>query len=98
MAVAVVTEGQVLFARYAQVLPDDDRSGGSDSFAAITGGVNWYFVPGSHAAKLSAELTYYPDTQADSASIVRAPDTGIGLAPDSDGAQLGLGLQMQIIF
>lgn len=93
-----VSEHAELFARYAHIFPDDSRSGGSDDFAAITAGMHWYFIPGSHAVKLSAEATYYPDAQADSASIIRAPDTGVGLLPDSDGGQIGFGLQMQIVF
>jgi hypothetical protein len=87
-----------LFARYARIMPDDGRSGGSEDFSAITAGVNYYFVPGSHAAKLSAELTCYPDAQADSASLVRAPDTGVGIGPDSEDGQWGLGIQMQMVF
>jgi hypothetical protein len=93
-----VTDNAELFARYARVIPDDGRSGGSDDFSAITAGVNYYFVPGSHAAKLSAELTCYPDAQADSASLVRAPDTGVGIGPDSEDGQWGLGIQMQMVF
>lgn len=55
-------------------------SGGD--FAAITAGRHCYSIPKSHALKLSAEVTHYPDAQADSASIVRAPDKGVGLRPD----------------
>ncbi|MCW5777671.1 MAG: hypothetical protein KIS87_14640 [Phycisphaeraceae bacterium] len=93
-----VTDHAELFARYAHVMPDDDRSGGSDDFPAITAGVNWYFIPNSHALKLSAEVTCYPEAQADSASIVRAPDSSTGLMPDNDGGQVGFVLQMQMIF
>lgn len=93
-----LSERAELFARLAEVFPDGDRSGGDDDFSAITAGVNWYFVPKSHAAKLTAELTWYPDTQADSASIVKAPESGIILSPDEDGGQLGFGVQMQLIF
>ncbi|HZW09356.1 MAG TPA: porin [Phycisphaerales bacterium] len=93
-----LTEKAELFARYARFFPDDDRSGGADEFAAITAGLNYYFVAKSHAAKLTGEVTYFPDSQADSASVVRAPDSGAGLAPDEDGGQLGFGVQMQLLF
>lgn len=93
-----ITEHAEFFARYAIILPDGSRSGGNDAFTAITGGVNYYFFLKSHAAKLTGEMTLYPDTQADSASLLRAPDTGIGLGPDSDGAQVGLAIQMQVVF
>lgn len=93
-----VTDSAEIFARYARIFPENKRSGGNDDFSAITGGFNWYFMPNSHALKLTGELTWYPDTQADSASIVRAPDTGIGLLGDSDGGQVGIGMQMQLLF
>lgn len=93
-----VSEHAELFARYTHIFPDDSRTGGSDDFAAITAGMHWYFIPKSHAVKLSAEVTYYPDTQADSASIIRAPDTGVGLLSDSDGGQFGFVMQMQLLF
>ena len=93
-----VSDNAELFARYARVIPDDGRSGGSDDFSSITAGVHYYFFRGSHAAKLSAEMTYYPDAQADSASLVRAPDTGVGIGPDTEDGQWGLGVQMQLVF
>ena len=40
----------------------------------------------------------YPDAQCDPASIIRAPEIGVGLLPDGDGGQFGFGLQMQILF
>lgn len=93
-----VSEKAELFARYAHIFPDNDRSGGNDDFAAITGGLNWYFIPKSHAVKFTGEVNWYPDTQSKSASIVKAPDTGIGLLADNDGQQFTVGLQMQLLF
>ncbi|KAA0216785.1 MAG: hypothetical protein DYG94_06020 [Leptolyngbya sp. PLA3] len=93
-----VSEKAELFARYTHLVPDDDRTGGHDDFAAVTGGLNWYFIPSSHALKFTGEVTWYPDPQADSASLVKAPDTAIGLLGDSDGGQFTLGLQMQLLF
>ncbi len=87
-----------LFARYVHIMPDDDRTGGSDDFGAITAGLNWYFIPKSQALRLTAEVTFYPETQADSASLVRVPDNGVGLLGDTSGGQTTLGLQMQLMF
>lgn len=87
-----------LFARYAHIFPDSDRSGGNDPFAAITTGFNWYFIPHSHIIKLTAEITYFPDTQANSASLLRAPNAVIGLLPDDSAGQFALGLQLQFMF
>lgn len=93
-----VSENAELFARYAHIMPDSDRAGGNDDFAAITVGANWYFLPGSHAVKLSTELTVYPDAAADSATVVRTPDTGIGLLPDDENGQVSVVTQLQLIF
>jgi phosphate-selective porin OprO/OprP len=87
-----------LYARYARVMPDDDRPGGTDDFSAISAGMNWYFIPGSQAAKLTAEVTWYPDTQADSSSLISAPNSGLGLLRDVDGGQVAFGAQMQLLF
>ena len=93
-----VTDHAEVFARYAHIIPDSDRPGGTDDFGAITAGLHWYFVPRSHAAKLTAEVTYYPSAQADSGSLVTSPNTGVGLLADTDDGQIGLGLQMQVLF
>lgn len=93
-----ISDRAELFARYARIFPDDDRSGGSDDFSAFTGGLNWYFIPHSHAAKFTGEMTWYSDPQSGSGSIVKAPDTGIGLLSDSDGGQVSIGMQMQLLF
>jgi len=93
-----VSDQYELFGRGQYIVPSDERTGGNDPFSAITGGVNWYFIPGSQAFKVSGEVTYYPDTQSDSASLVRAPNTSVGLLPDDSGGQWALILQVQIVF
>lgn len=93
-----VAEQAEFFGRYAQVLSDNDRPGGTDDFPAITGGVNWYMLPKSHAAKFTAEVTWYPEDQADSSSLISAPNSGFGLLPDSDGGQVVFGAQVQLLF
>ncbi|MCL4221698.1 MAG: hypothetical protein KJZ65_10070 [Phycisphaerales bacterium] len=93
-----VSEKAELFARYARIFPDDARSGGNDDFAAITGGFNWYFIPGSHALKFTGEVTWYPDTQSESGSIIKTPDTAVGLLGDDEDSQFTVGFQMQLLF
>lgn len=93
---AFVTGNAEVFARYSQIIPDDDRSHG-DEFRAVTFGFNWFFIPGSHAATLTTEIIWYPDTQADSSAIV-SPNSSIGLLADDSGGQFAAGLQMQIVF
>ncbi|MBX3363135.1 MAG: hypothetical protein KF866_00085 [Phycisphaeraceae bacterium] len=87
-----------LFARYAHIMPDSDRTGGNDDFGAITVGATYFFVPRSHAVKFTAEVTYYPSSTSDSASVISAPNTGIGLLSDNDGGQVGIGAQLTIVF
>lgn len=87
-----------LFARYAHIFPDSDRTGGNDPFSAITAGLNWYFIPHSHIIKLTAAITYFPDNQADSASLLAAPNTGSGLLPDDHHGQFALAFQLQFMF
>lgn len=93
-----VTDQIEPFARAGYVVPSDNRTGGNDPFWTLTGGANWYFIPGSPAFKVSAEVTYYPDTQTDSASLVRAPNTSVGLLPDDSGGQAVFIVQVQIVF
>jgi hypothetical protein len=85
-----------LFGRYDLVVPDDDRTA-DDNFSTITIGVNHYFVPESHAAKFTANVLWFLDTQADSGEIVR-PSTLTGLLASDEDSQWALQLQMQLVF
>ncbi len=85
-----------LFARWDAVLPDDARTAGED-FHTITLGANHYFFPGSHAAKLTADVQWYLDNQADSSSVIKVNE-GIGLAPTSQDDQVSFRVQMQLLF
>ena len=91
-----VTEATELFARWDAVLPDDDRAAGED-FHTITFGANHYFFPGSHAAKLTADVQWFLDNQTESGDIVRVNE-GIGLAPGSEDDQISFRIQMQLLF
>ena len=92
-----VTDRTELFGRWDGVFPDDARAAGED-FHTITVGATHYFFPGSHAAKLTADLQWYPEDQAGSAGLVRAPSSGSQLLPESEGDQYALRVQMQSLF
>ena len=91
-----VTELTELFARWDAVLPDDDRAVGED-FHTITFGANHYFFPGSHAAKLTADVQWFLDNQSESGDVVKVNE-GIGLAPGAEDDQLSFRIQMQLLF
>lgn len=93
---AFATEKLELFARWDAVFPDDDWDEGGD-FNTLTLGANYYFLPGSYAARLTTDLQWFFDSQADSASLVAAPAAG-GLLPSAEDDQLYLRVQMQLLF
>jgi len=93
-----VSDNADIFARYAMLIPDDDRAGGRNEFSAVTFGANYYFIPKSQTVKLTGEIFWYPTASDDSRSIIRAPVNGSGLLRDDDGGQIGFMLQMQIMF
>jgi hypothetical protein len=93
-----VTDEVELFGRYAHVFPDDRAAGADDDFNAITLGANWFPLDGSRALRLAVDATYYPGAQADSSSVIGAPDTVIGLLPDEDDDQVTVRLLAQIKF
>jgi hypothetical protein len=91
-----IAEQTELFGRYDIVIPDDDRTNGED-FQTVTLGANYYFIPRSHALKLTGDVMIFLDRQSDSASIVM-PNTGQGLlASDGRGQFVGR-VQMQLVF
>lgn len=93
---AFVSDLTELFARWDAVFPDDARAAGED-FHTITFGANHYFFPGSHAAKLTADVQWYLDNQAMSGDVVKVNE-GIGLAPSSEDDQVSFRVQMQLLF
>jgi len=90
-----VTEQCELFARYDIILPDD--ADGPDDFSSYTFGCNYYVSPKSHAVKLTGDVVYYPDAEADSA-LVPAPARNANLLTDTEGDQFALRLQLQVLF
>lgn len=91
-----VTDEVELFARYSGVWADDDRAK-SDVWNEYTIGFNNYFVPESHAAKLSVDFTYMPDDQVGSSALINPSPNGTGLL-GSAGEQFMIRVQMQIVF
>ena len=92
-----VSEKDELFARWDAVFPDSSRGANSDDFSTLTFGANHYFVPGSHAAKLTADVQWFLDDQAMSSSLIGSEE-GIGLAPTNQNDEIAIRLQMQILF
>lgn len=90
------TERDEVFARWDAVLPDGDRAAGDD-FHTLTAGVNHYFHPGSHAAKLSADVQVFLGNATESADLVR-PSPGYGLLPGEEDGQVAVRVQMQLLF
>lgn len=92
---AFVADAWEVFARYGLVLADGDRSG-DDAWHEITLGANHYFIPRSHAAKFSVDLTICPGAQSDSSGLI-VPTTATGILA-SDKAQQVLRAQLQLMF
>lgn len=93
-----VSDAVEIFARYDEVFPDDEyTSGGTDNFAEITGGFNWYMVKDSHAAKFTTDVVWFLDDQAGSSALVRG-NQGVGLLASAGEDQIALRVQMQLMF
>lgn len=89
----LVSDQVELFVRYDGVFADD--ANGND-FHTLTGGVNYYLSPESHAVKLSADVQYYFDNEG--ASAIVSPTTSTNLLADTEDGQIALRLQMQVVF
>jgi hypothetical protein len=84
-----------LIAGYDAIFPDDDRAGNDDNFSTIRLGVNHYFIPESHAAKLTVDLSWFLDTQNQS---VAPANTQTGLLASGEDNQWNLRAQIQLMF
>lgn len=85
------------FARWNMLILDDDagagQTTGEDTFNFIEVGANYYFVPGSHAAKFTVELGISLDETAD---ITGGGDVGVtvfGSAAGTSGGSSGYFLE-----
>jgi hypothetical protein len=90
-----VTPQTELFGRWDSVFPDNDWAPQDSDFSTITVGLNHYFVPESHAAKLTIDLQWFLDAPAESIVV---GNTLLGLLPDTGDNQWNLRGQLQILF
>jgi Phosphate-selective porin O and P len=84
-----------LFARVDMLLPDSDRVN-DDTFTTISAGWNHYFIPESHAAKLTIGGSFFLDEQ--TGSDLALPSTATGLLSSGDDGQFTLLAQLQLLF
>lgn len=86
------------FARWDTLIFEDDVAGTTeDTFNFISGGVNYYLVPESHAAKITAEIGYsIDDTTGATGDVIGANGLG-GFLGNSDG-EINIALMMQFLF
>jgi len=92
-----VSDRDELFARWDAVFPDTSNAPADEDFNALTFGWNHFFVPESHAAKLTIDLNYYLD--ATSTSIVSTSSSGgHNLLSSTEDGQFGITAQMQFLF
>jgi len=87
-----VSENWELVAGYDVLIPDNDDF---DNYNTVRIGANNYFIPDSHAAKLTIDFSYFIDA---TTSALAPPNTLTGLlATDSEG-EWNLRAQMQLMF
>lgn len=79
----------------AIIVADDDRVEQDGNFRTLTGGINYYFFPGSHALKLTGNLIWFLDEEA---SSLAPTSTNTGLLPSADDGQWAVQIQIQAIF
>ena len=92
-----VTDDIEVFARYDIIIPDDSTFS-ADTFSTITGGANYYFIPESHAAKLTADVQVFLDDESEGAPFVAGDITGINRLSDVSDSQVAFRLQFQLLF
>lgn len=92
-----VTDRAELFARWDAVFADPDRAAAGDELHTIAAGFNYYFLPQSHAAKLTANVLWYLDPIAPLAGVV-SPSTGVPVLEDGEAHQFAFVVQMQLLF
>ena len=94
-----VTEDTELYARYGQIILDDDAvaPGSADESGEFTFGVNHYIH--GHAAKFSVDLVYYIDEATAGIGGPVGADTQIGRLGDAtDDGEVAIRAQMQLMF
>jgi phosphate-selective porin OprO and OprP len=87
-----------IFGRFDMIFPDGDRAGDNE-FSSITAGINYYVVPESHAAKLTAGIIYFLDDPDDTdGDLTNVGNTLIPILSSSDDGQFSIVGQFQLVF
>lgn len=84
------------FARYEVFFFDSDRGLSEDTHHFVTVGVNHYIA--GHAIKWTADAVIAIDDTTDLVSLGILRDTGVGLLGDSEGTEVVVRLQFQVLF
>ncbi len=97
------TDNFEAFARWDAIFIDGDvvPAGADDDFHTLTVGGNYYFFPGSHVAKFTADVQWFLNDQPGSyLAGFSVPDQSTGTLPLAAGqdSQWMLRLQMQLVF
>jgi hypothetical protein len=90
-----IAQDTEIFARWDCFQPDSD-SANDDFFNTLTAGLNYYFIPESHASKLQIDVQVFIDDPADSDGVT--PQQGIGFLPTADSGEITLRVQYQLLF
>lgn len=90
-----VSERAEVFGRFDMIVSDNDRPDRRGDFRTLTAGANYYFIPGSHALKLTANIAWFLDAQA---STLAPVSTNTGLLASPDDGQWAVQVQAQVIF
>ena len=110
-----VSENCELFARYEGIFADSEVTGvganelDPSDFHFVTIGSNYYILPDSHAAKITADAVISVNENAGLQNLVQstsgnnkfgagAPNTNNGVLGDGDSGEVALRLQFQLLF
>lgn len=95
-----VSNNAELFGAWDGVFVDKDYGAGKDKdFHALTFGSNVYLFEKSHAAKFTAQVSWFLNTPGETAPVsALASSNNLGLLPDVSDNQVALILQFQFMF
>lgn len=95
------------YARWDAVFPDDSNDPNADPFNTLSLGINYFISPNSHAAKFTAQFSYFLDSTVTddgdggftsaTGNLVSA-DTNHSLLDSSEDGQFAVTLQLQVAF
>lgn len=81
------------FARLDSTVPDNNTTGGNNSFTTLGAGINYYLIPNSQASKVTAQINYYHDASANNALI--STGSNANLLASAEKGQVGFVFQWQ---